>query len=91
MRVSGADHARLGDRADELTSFDGHRAFMKMVDGRCAALRLEPATGIFRCDVYETRPEICRTVARGSSACEAERAAKTDRPLIALRRARAPR
>lgn len=88
VRVSGADYARLGERADELVVFDGHRAHLRMVDGHCAALRVEPSSGRFYCTAYELRPQICRDLERGASACSGERAAKAERPLLALRRAR---
>ena len=37
------------------------------------------------CKIYETRPQVCRDLARGSSACLAERTAKAERPLLTLR------
>lgn len=84
VRVSGDDHARLGDRAEELTSFDGNRACMRMVEGHCAALHIEGNAGRFVCSVYETRPDVCRELARGSGACRGEIAMKEQRPVIAL-------
>ena len=84
VSVTGDDHARLGERADELVRFDGNRAYMRMVDGHCAALRIEKASGQFVCGAYETRPQICRDLARGSGACRGEIATKRDRPLLAL-------
>ena len=38
VRVDGFDHARLGERRDELTAFVGNRCHMTMLDGHCAAL-----------------------------------------------------
>ncbi|HBQ19302.1 MAG: YkgJ family cysteine cluster protein [Sandaracinaceae bacterium] len=87
VRVTGDDHARLGERADELSRFDGHRAYMRMIDGHCVALRVQGARGELRCDAYAIRPDICRDLARSSDACLGERATKSERPLIALRRA----
>jgi len=84
VRVTGDDHARLGDRAVELVRFDGNRAYMRMVDGHCAALRVERSSGQLVCGAYETRPQTCRDLARGSSACHGEIASKHDRPLLAL-------
>lgn len=66
VRVSGDDHARLGERADELVWFNGIRAYMRMVDGHCGALRIEARSGAFVCDAYETRPQVCRDLGRGS-------------------------
>src|ERR1700691_2491549 len=86
VRVSGEDHARLGERADELVRFDGNRAYMRMADGHCAALRVEESSDELVCSAYATRPQVCRDLARGSSACLGEIATKRDRPLFALRR-----
>jgi hypothetical protein len=88
VRVSGRDHARLGDRAEELVWFDENRAYMRMIDGHCGALRIESVSGRFFCSAYETRPEVCRDLARGSGACRGELDAKAARPLLALGRLR---
>ena len=83
--MTGDDHALLGDRADELVRFDGNRAYMRMVDGHCAALRVESRSGQLVCSAYETRPQVCRDLARSSGACRGEIASKQDRPVRALR------
>jgi Fe-S-cluster containining protein len=88
VRVSGDDHARLGERADELVRFDGNRAYMRMVDGHCGALRVEHESGQLVCSAYQTRPQVCRDLARGLGACLGEIATKHERPLIALALAR---
>jgi Fe-S-cluster containining protein len=84
VRVSGKDYARLGERVDELVWFDGNRAYMRMVEGHCGALRLEVGSGEFVCGTYGTRPQVCRDLARGSGACLGEIATKALRPLSAL-------
>ena len=84
VRATGDDYARLGERADELVHFDGNRAYMRMVDGHCAALRVDHGSGRFVCSAYETRPQTCRDLARGSGACLGELATKYDRPQLAL-------
>jgi Fe-S-cluster containining protein len=89
VRVTGDDHARLAERAEELVRFDGTHAYMRMVDGHCGALEIEPRTGTFVCSAYELRPQVCRDLARASGNCLAERDAKSQRPLLALRRSRA--
>jgi uncharacterized protein len=88
VNVSGADHARLADAADKLVRFEGNLAFMHMVDGHCAALAYDAGSQEWRCGTYETRPQTCRDLERGSSACEAEREAKAERPhqLLLLQR-----
>lgn len=87
VRVWGADHSRLAERAEDLVRFDGNRAYMKMVGGHCAALVLSLGSEGFTCSAYLTRPQICRDLARGSSACHGELEAKALRPLLALGKA----
>jgi hypothetical protein len=86
VSVTGDDHAHLGERADELVRFDGNRAYMRMVDGHCAALRVERSSGQLVCSAYDARPQTCRDLARGSVACLGEIATKRRRPLFALGR-----
>lgn len=91
MRVNGRDHARLGERVEELTLFFGNRCYMRMADGHCAALVIDVNTGSFVCSVYETRPEVCRELARGSPECAGEIHEKGERPTALLRRLSARR
>jgi hypothetical protein len=82
VRVTGDDWTRLGDVAEEMAHFIGHRAYMKMADNHCAALELRRTPGgepEFFCTVYENRPQVCRDLARGSPQCAGERASKQDR------------
>lgn len=88
MRVTGDDYSRLGEQAESMVRFEGTRAYMRMQDGHCAALSVDVDTGQFVCTAYATRPQVCRDLERGESACQAEREAKAQRPLLALRRAR---
>lgn len=80
MRVAGSDHARLADRADELTHFVGNRCYMNMAAGHCGALVIDVATGLFVCSVYATRPAVCRELDRASAECRAEIHEKGARP-----------
>lgn len=83
VRVTGDDWSRLGADAERLAHFVGHRAYMKMERGRCAALAVrEHADGgrEFFCTVYAARPQTCRDLARGSPECEGEIALKGGRP-----------
>jgi Fe-S-cluster containining protein len=80
VRVTGDDWTRLGDRAEELAVFIGHRAFMRMSDGHCAALEVRSGNvgaGDFHCAIYDRRPQICRDLARGSAECDGERETKS--------------
>lgn len=84
VAVTGEDYARLGDDAPALTEFHGNRCYMRMHGGHCAALAIDPASGEFACGVYAHRPSICRELARGSAACEAERVQKLTRAQQSL-------
>ena len=82
VRVDGEDWSRLGEDAEEAAHFVGHRAYLRMRDGRCAALRERRAEDGSReswCAIYEKRPRVCRELGRGSPECEAERALKGGR------------
>lgn len=83
----GSDHARLGDDAAELTVFIDNRCYMRMEHAHCAALIIEPG-GRFVCGVYASRPDVCRDLARGSTACGAELLQKRGRAQDGLRLAR---
>jgi hypothetical protein len=85
VRVTGHDYERMGELAPSLVGFIGNRAFMKMEEGHCAALRIDangPAP--FTCDIYAVRPDACRDLLEGSPECEGEIATKGDRPKAAL-------
>jgi hypothetical protein len=84
VRVSGADHARMGELAERSTRFIENRCYMLMVDGRCAALTVERETARFLCAIYEHRPSICRDLARCSPPCLFEHATKAARAAAAL-------
>ena len=79
IRVTGADWERMGDDAERLAHFIGNKAYMRMTDGHCAALRVERDTGRFFCTAYEKRPETCRALGRGSPECLGELAEKGER------------
>ena len=75
--VKGADWSRLGAAAEKWAVFVNNRAFMRMESGHCAALGIEPAVVAgepdrFVCAIYETRPQVCRDLARGSGECHGE-------------------
>jgi hypothetical protein len=84
VRVFGLDWDRLDDRARELTHFIGNRCFMRIEDGRCAALVIDPEARRFTCSIYEMRPDCCRALERGMGACLGELHEKAERPLIAV-------
>ena len=97
VRVFGCDLDRMDEAAQSFVVFLGNRCFMRIEGGRCAALRIEvpdevrsrgfdPIARTFTCAIYEMRPDVCRSLDRGSSGCRAERHAKVDRTLIAVER-----
>jgi hypothetical protein len=86
VRVTGADWDRLGVEAERVAHFIGNRAYMRMSDGHCAALVVnatEDGAREYFCTVYETRPQVCRDLARGSPECEGECATKGARVAAA--------
>jgi hypothetical protein len=88
-RVTGDDHERLGEEAESLVEWIDNRAFMRLervTDSlhKCAALAIDQVNGTFACSVYATRPDVCRDLERGSSACRGELATKSDRRKRAL-------
>lgn len=86
IRVFGVDYERMDDEARALTDFIGNRCFMRIEDGHCAALVLDAQKRQFVCSIYAMRPDVCRSLDRGSSACMGELFAKQERPLLALER-----
>ena len=73
--VTGYDWTRLGPDAEQLAHFISNRAFMKMANGHCIALKIfssKNGTARFSCSVYDRRPEICRALERGSPECLAD-------------------
>lgn len=84
VRVTGADHARIGARVEELTHFEGNRCYMNMHEGHCAALVIDLSRREFVCSIYEARPNTCRDLERGSRECHGEFHEKGDRPLLTL-------
>jgi Fe-S-cluster containining protein len=88
VRVFGCDYDRMDDRARGLTHFIGNRCYMKIEDGRCAALVIDAERGLLLCSIYEMRPDCCRALARGGGACLGELGEKRERALIAVERLR---
>jgi hypothetical protein len=75
VRVTGDDWSRLGESADRVAHFIGHRAYMKMAGEHCAALDLRRGADgqpEYFCSVYAERPQTCRDLDRGSAQCAGE-------------------
>ena len=88
VRVTGEDWSRLGTAAERLAHFVGHRAFMRMHEGHCAALEVRRTpTGQpdYFCSIYDQRPQLCRQLERGSPECAAEIERKGARVAAACR------
>lgn len=84
VRVFGTDWDRMGDEARALTHFIGNRCFMRLEEGHCAALVIEPENGRFVCSIYQSRPDTCHALERGSGQCRGELHEKANRPLLAV-------
>ena len=89
VRVFGIDADRMDERAQAFTHFIGNKSFMRLEDGHCAALAIDPDARMFSCSIYEMRPDVCRSLQRGTGACRAEYEIKADRPDVAIARLRA--
>jgi hypothetical protein len=91
IRVFGIDLDRMDVRARSFTVERAGRVTMRMAEGRCAALVVDPQARTFTCDVYEARPDVCRSLTRGSGGCLGDRRDKVDAPLLAIASLVAPR
>lgn len=80
------DRARLGTALAVHTVTTPRGTFMRLADGRCAALVLEAVTGRALCSIYAQRPDVCRALERGSGQCRGDRRDKVE--LVQLARAR---
>ncbi len=81
----------MGARARAFVAFSGEHGFMRFDEGHCAALAPDPDAAGWACGIYEERPDVCRSLERGSSGCRHEFTAKAGRPDVALARLRSPR
>lgn len=92
VRVFGVDLDRMDEAAQAHTHFIGNRCYMRLEHGHCTALVIDTEKRRFTCAIYEARPDVCRSLGRGTGGCLGEFSAKADRPdvevgrLIALRR-----
>lgn len=84
VRVFGCDWDRMDERARELTEWIENRCYMRISDGHCAALVIDPTSKRYLCSIYEARPDCCRALERGSGACMGELYTKSERPLLAV-------
>lgn len=84
VRVFGVDFDRMDGYAQTFTHFIGNRCFMRIEHRRCAALVIDPAGKQFLCSIYEMRPDVCRSLERGTGACRGEIFSKGQRPAEAL-------
>lgn len=84
IRVFGVDLDRMDERARAYTQFDGHRCYLRIENGRCAALVIDADQRRFTCAIYPERPDVCRSLEPGSGACRADRHEKRERPLLAI-------
>jgi Fe-S-cluster containining protein len=89
VRVFGCDWDRMDEQARSFTHFIGNRCYLRLDEGHCAALVVDPsdpARPRFLCAIYEARPDVCRALGRGGGTCLGERHEKLERPLLAVAR-----
>jgi len=82
VRVSEKDWLRLGEEASQWARTVGGQHYMRMEEGHCLALQVTTHRGqapVFFCAVYERRPQVCRDLARGKTACKVELQAKAEK------------
>jgi Fe-S-cluster containining protein len=84
--VTGDDYERLGEDAAAMVVWEENKAYLRLEDGHCAALRIGTRERRFVCSVYDRRPTTCRALERGSPECAGERATKGERPRSAVLR-----
>lgn len=84
VRVFEVDLERMDGRArGYVDERDGRRA-MRMAEGRCAALVIDPVRRTFVCAIYPMRPDVCHSLERGSGACAVDRRVKGEQTLVAV-------
>ena len=80
VRVFGCDWERMNEAAQAFTMWRDNRCYMRLEDGHCAALQVDADRGTLSCGIYEMRPDVCRSLDRGTSTCLGERHQKAGRP-----------
>ncbi len=88
VQVFEVDLERMTEATRALVDRSGPYAFMRFDEGYCVALRCDTATGHFACGIYQERPDVCRSLERGSSGCKHEHTEKSGRPDVLLARLR---
>lgn len=84
VQVFEIDLDRMGERARSFVDKSGQYGFMRFEEGHCVALAADPEAGTFGCSIYEERPDVCRSLQRGTSGCRYEYDAKAGRPDVML-------
>ena len=76
LRVFECDLARLTVETERGTVMIGGNRYMRVERGCCVALRWDRERG-FVCDMYGSRPDVCRALQPGSSQCLEDRRRKS--------------
>ncbi len=63
------DLDRLLPQDQRMIENTGGRWYMRIAHGRCAALRADPGSQRLLCSIYLRRPDVCRSLVRGSAEC----------------------
>lgn len=61
------DLERLGELVPQVTVEIKGRAFLRMAEGHCVALKQDGERWL--CSIYDRRPQLCRDFARGIETC----------------------
>ncbi len=91
VRVFGIDLDRMDDVAQSHTHFIGNKCYMRLEEGHCSALQIDPIEKRLVCSIYASRPDVCRSLERGTGSCLGEFTAKAERPDVAIERLLAKR
>ncbi len=77
----GAELARVGVERDG-------RWHLRMTDGRCHSLVIDPIARRFTCRVYALRPDACRALRPGSAHCRGDQRSKSATVDVAVEQLR---
>ena len=83
VRVFSVDRERMSGPSLRFVRETPEGSAMDMAGGHCAALRVDER-GRLVCAIYAERPDVCRSLVRGSSGCKDQFDRKRGRPDVLL-------
>lgn len=72
IRIFERDAELIGAQLESYSVMLDGKRYMRFENGRCVALRLDSATGSVGCSIYAIRPDVCRSLERGSGECRSQ-------------------